>query len=128
MIPIDTLDLQDQNAPSAKDHITQNSNPISEGGGIAPHQEQSIRHADQSSRSEIMNGPLTDEIKIYGDGIDIYANDDMDDNHNEMGEDDDATDGEGDDMMDDDMMDKISSSPSIDDGAYPLLQVPASLV
>lgn len=59
-----------------------------------------------------MNGPLTDEIKIYGDGIDIYANDEMDD-HDEDG---DATDGEGDDMMDDDMMDKISSSPSIDDG------------
>ena len=120
IISIDTLDLQDQSAPSAKDHITQNSNPKSGEGGIAPHQEQSIRHADQDSRDEIMNGPRADEINGYGDGIDMYDDNDMDDNHNEMGgassEDGDVTDGEGDDMLDDDMMDKISSSPSIDDG------------
>lgn len=35
-----------------------------------------------------------------------------------VGEDADLADGEGDDSMDDDMMDKISSSPSIDDGGY----------
>ena len=32
----------------------------------------------------------------------------------------DSVDGEGDDGMDDDMMDKLSSSPSIEDGGYPL--------
>lgn len=39
-------------------------------------------------------------------------------------EDGDLADAEGDDGMDDDMMDKISSSPSIDDGGYSLLQSP----
>lgn len=38
------------------------------------------------------------------------------------GEDSDMADGEGDDSMDEDMMDKISSSPSIDDGGYSLPQ------
>jgi hypothetical protein len=33
-------------------------------------------------------------------------------------EEEDMTDGEGDDLSDDDMMDKISSSPSIDDGEF----------
>jgi len=32
-------------------------------------------------------------------------------------EDEDLADGESDDLMDDDLLDKISSSPSIDDGA-----------
>jgi hypothetical protein len=40
-------------------------------------------------------------------------------------EDADMADAEGDDGMDDDMMDKISSSPSIDDGGYPLHMWPA---
>ena len=79
-----------------------------------------------------MNGPRADEINGYGDGIDMYDDNDMDENHNEIGggssEDGEITDGEGDDMLDDDMMDKISSSPSIDDGAlfqfaYGVLQV-----
>ena len=37
-----------------------------------------------------------------------------------VGQDGDATDADGDDTMDDEMMDKISSSPSIDDGVYAL--------
>lgn len=65
-----------------------------------------------------MNGPRADEINGHGDGIDTYDDNDMDENHNEIGggssEDGEITDGEGDDMLDDDMMDKISSSPSID--------------
>jgi len=119
-ILIDTLDLQDQNAPSAKDHTTQNVNPAPHDGGMAPHQELSIRHADQDTRAEIMHGP-TGEIDGYGDGIDMYDDEDPDERHHDLGgasEDGDLTDGEGDDLMDDDMMDKISSSPSIDDGAF----------
>ena len=42
--------------------------------------------------------------------------DDMDQNAYEH-EDGDLADGESDDLLDDDLMDKISSSPSIDDGA-----------
>jgi len=87
---------------------------------MAPHQELSIRHADQDTRAEIMHGP-TGETDGYGDGIDMYDDEDPDERHHDLGggssEDGDLTDGEGDDLMDDDMMDKISSSPSIDDGA-----------
>ncbi|OJJ79046.1 SH3 domain-containing protein [Aspergillus glaucus CBS 516.65] len=118
IVRADTLDLQDQNAPSAKDHATQNVNPAPLDGGMAPHQELSIRHADQDTRAEIMHGP-TGETDGYGDGIDMYDDDeDPDERHHDLGggssEDGDLTDGEGDDLMDDDM-DKISSSPSIDD-------------
>lgn len=122
VVPTDTLDLQDQSAPSAKDHTTQNLHPASEEGGIAPHQQLSIRHADQDSRSEITHGPI-DEAIGYGDGIDMYDDDDddLDEHGHGMGggssEDGDLTDGEGDDPLEDDM-DKISSSPSIDDGMY----------
>lgn len=96
--------------------------PASEEGGIAPHQQLSIRHADQDSRSEITHGPI-DEAIDYGDGIDMYDDDDddLDESGHGMGggssEDGDLTDGEGDDLLEDDM-DKISSSPSIDDGVY----------
>lgn len=117
---IDTLDLQDQNAPSAQDHTTQNVIPVALEGGIAPHQELSIRHADQDSREEIMHGPGMEDINGYGDGIDMDdESEDPDERHHDLGgdsEDGDLTDGEGDDLLDDDM-DKISSSPSIDDGA-----------
>ena len=120
---IDTLDLQDQNAPSAQDHTTQNVIPVALEGGIAPHQELSIRHADQDSREEIMHGPGMEDINGYGDGIDMDdESEDPDERHNDLGdsEDGDLTDGEGDDLLDDDM-DKISSSPSIDDGTLYLL-------
>ena len=56
---------------------------------------------------------------MNGDGIDMY--DDVDDldgdlSHGHDGDDGDIGDGESDDMLDDEFMDKISSSPSIDDG------------
>lgn len=61
----------------------------------------------------------------YHDGIDIY--DDTDDiqiglgvhrgdSDNGDGEDGDHSDADDDDLLDDELMDKISSSPSIDDG------------
>ncbi|GAB1205392.1 hypothetical protein APSETT445_004066 [Aspergillus pseudonomiae] len=124
IVRADTLDLQDQHAPSAKDHSKQN---IIVGNGFGPHQEQSIRHADQDTREEVMHGPGTEENHLaadeYRDGIDIYDDDD-DDLDDDLGhsqhvggsEDGDLADGEGDDdLLDDDLMDKISSSPSIDD-------------
>ncbi|KAE8399838.1 hypothetical protein BDV37DRAFT_259225 [Aspergillus pseudonomiae] len=123
IVRADTLDLQDQHAPSAKDHSKQN---IIVGNGFGPHQEQSIRHADQDTREEVMHGPGTEENHLaadeYRDGIDIYDDDDdLDDDlghsqHVGGSEDGDLADGEGDDdLLDDDLMDKISSSPSIDD-------------
>ncbi|KAE8145292.1 hypothetical protein BDV25DRAFT_165003 [Aspergillus avenaceus] len=123
IVRADTLDLQDQNAPSAKDHS--NPHPVM-GNGLGPHQEQSIHHAEQDTKSEIMHGPGAGgnhpDVDEYGDGIDMYDDeDDLDDDfghgqHPGGSEEGDLADGEGDDdLMDDDMMDKISSSPSIDD-------------
>ncbi|OJJ35300.1 hypothetical protein ASPWEDRAFT_504966 [Aspergillus wentii DTO 134E9] len=120
IVRADTIDLQDQHAPSAKDHTNQNINPAPVEGGLAPHQEQSIRHAVRDSSAEISHGPDFDEDEEYGDRIDIYHDtEDIDGNHRSdtggSSEDGDLADVEGDDLMDDDMMDKISSSPSIDD-------------
>ncbi|PYH99341.1 SH3 domain protein [Aspergillus ellipticus CBS 707.79] len=125
IVRADTLDLQDHDAPSAKDH----SKPQVQPTGLAPHQEKTLRHADQDSKAEIMHGPSADDDAEYGDGIDIYDDDDEIEDIDELGhhhrrgdlggsEEGDLADGEGDDMLDDDdddMMDKISSSPSIDD-------------
>jgi hypothetical protein len=128
---VDTLDLQDHHSPSAKDHSKQAVH-TKEGSGLAPHQELEVRHADHDSKAEMMHGPNAHgahlETDGYHDGIDIY--DDTDDIHVGLGvhrgasdirgraEDDDLSDGEGDDLLDDDLLDKISSSPSIDDGRF----------
>ncbi|PLN84339.1 hypothetical protein BDW42DRAFT_45327 [Aspergillus taichungensis] len=116
MVRADTLDLQDAEAPSAKDHTKQGSNAANTQGALAPHQEQSIRHADQDSKSEMKQGP--GGASMNGDGIDMYDDeDDLDGDlgHGHDGDDGDIGDGESDDMLDDEFMDKISSSPSIDD-------------
>ncbi|KAL2828459.1 hypothetical protein BDW59DRAFT_49692 [Aspergillus cavernicola] len=129
IVRADTLDLQDHHAPSAKNHSKQDVQ-TNEGTGLAPHQEQEIRHADHDSKVEINHGPNSHEAHLdtdgYHDGIDIYDDTDdirvglgvnrgADDDHGDT-EDDDHSDAEDDDdLLDDDLMDKISSSPSIDD-------------
>jgi hypothetical protein len=111
------LDLQDHDEPSAKDHSKQPEHPEPLGSGRpAPHQELSIRHAEQDLQSEIKGGR-----NEYRNGKDPHEDpddedDDDEDNNQYDHEDADLADGESDDLMDDDMMDKISSSPSIDDG------------
>ncbi|CEO58930.1 hypothetical protein PMG11_03622 [Penicillium brasilianum] len=122
MIRADTLDLQDHDTPSAKDHTKQPEHPKPLGGGRpAPHQELSIRHAEQDSKSEILSGPSLNGNHEYRDGVDMYGEQEETDedigrngeyDHEEDG---DLADGESDDLLDDDMMDKLSSSPSIDD-------------
>ncbi|OKL55810.1 hypothetical protein UA08_08930 [Talaromyces atroroseus] len=124
MIRADTIDLQDQNSPSAQDHSSNNSRIA--GGRAGTHQNQSLRHAEQEAKEEMSTSPRV-SLDQFGSGdqhshIDIVYDDqddlmedltasgDADNGHyGEEGE------GEGDDMLDDDMMDKISSSPSIDD-------------
>ncbi|KAJ5620635.1 hypothetical protein N7510_004619 [Penicillium lagena] len=110
MIRADTLDLQDHDAPSAKDHSKQPEQPAPLGAGRpAPHQELSLRNAEHDSKSELRSA----------NGVDIYGEpEDMEDEMNGTQydqEDGDLADGESDDLLDDDLMDKISSSPSIDD-------------
>ncbi|OQE11052.1 hypothetical protein PENVUL_c003G04968 [Penicillium vulpinum] len=118
IIRADTLDLQDHDTPSAKDHTKKPEHPDPLGSGRpAPHQELSIRNAEQDSQAEIKGG--LDKNHEYRGDKEAYREpndeeDDEDENHYDH-EDGDMADGESDDMMDDDMMDKISSSPSIDD-------------
>ncbi|KAI2701940.1 hypothetical protein CBS147332_7716 [Penicillium roqueforti] len=118
MIRADTLDLQDHDTPSAKDHTKQPEQPDPLGSGRpAPNQGLAIRHAEQDSQAELKDGSYKNQE--YRSDKEAYREaddeeDDEDENHYEN-EDGDLADGESDDMMDDDMMDKISSSPSIDD-------------
>lgn len=55
-------------------------------------------------------------MDIYGDPEE--EDEELGENGHYDHEDGDLADGESDDLLDDDLMDKISSSPSIDDGAY----------
>lgn len=121
---LDTLDLQDHDAPSAKDHTKQPEHPNPLGGGRpAPHQELSIRHAEQDSKAEILSGSTLNGNHEYRDGVDMYGEpEETDEDIGRNGEydheeDGDLEDGESDHLLDDDMMDKLSSSPSIDDGS-----------
>ncbi|KKY19391.1 putative sh3 domain [Phaeomoniella chlamydospora] len=124
MIRADTLDLQNPNSPSAKDHTKQPSHPAPLGIGPAgAHQAQTIRQAEQEALSEQLHGPVGSNPNQQG-----FYDDDHDDDYdgqNGIHEDDDGEfgDQEGDDGLEDDMMDKISSSPSIDDGKYTLLPI-----
>ena len=118
------MDLQDHDTPSAQDHTKQPEHPKPLGGGRpAPHQELSIRHAAQDSKSEISSGPALNGNHEHQDGGDIYSEPEETDEdigrngEYEHEEDGDLADGESDDLLDDDLMDKLSSSPSIDDGA-----------
>jgi hypothetical protein len=112
------LDLQDHDEPSAQDHTKQPEHPNPLGSGRpAPHQELSIRHAEQDLQSEIKGGRDRDEYRIDKETHGNLDDEDDDEDGKEYGhEDGDLADGESDDLMDDDLMDKISSSPSIDDG------------
>jgi len=139
MLPgTDTLDLQDQDAPSAQDHTRQPAHPEPFGAGpAAPHQDASLRHVAEERHAE--QDYMAD---TWGSGRVNHDGSDVDDEESERllentvrdqavqqkggrsGNADNSgmTEDEGDDQADDDMLDKISSSPSIaDDGGYNLL-------
>jgi hypothetical protein len=148
LIFADSIDLQDQGAPSAQDHSRQPTHPKPLGAGPpAPHQAEALRElaaeaAEQNHRSprvskEWTNGDVQ-QLQHYGDdelaagvttsltGANLQQQDALAVAQNgghtgSTAEDAEMADAEGDDGMDDDMMDKISSSPSIDDGGYSLL-------
>ncbi len=137
-ITIDTLDLQTQDSPSAKDHTRQPSHPSPVGlGPAAPHQIQTLRNAEQDALQEQMHSPrvthdhaqteYTNEPDFYDDqdeeahdGPQLQDGQTAGEPADDSGVDDsDIGDQVDDDGLDDDLMDKISSSPSIDDGNYP---------
>ena len=140
---VDTLDLQDHEAPSAKDHSHHLTHPLPFGEGpLAPHQAITLQHVEQQAaelhtRSPRVSQDLSNkELQLLHDEHSSYegsetefgtntrgSEDTLADQRNgSMGgrEDEELADGETDDGLEDDMMDKISSSPSIDDGGYTL--------
>lgn len=142
MPTLDTLDLQDQDAPSAKDHTRQPTHPAPLGvGPPAPHQSQTLKHVEQEEHDELLRSPrvsddhaqgndVHDDLEFYDDHEQTTLNGHisqdgqaMQDNGSLGGTT--AVEGEveGDEGLDDDMMDKISSSPSIDDGGYSLPEI-----
>ncbi|KAL2005478.1 hypothetical protein VTN00DRAFT_2689 [Thermoascus crustaceus] len=117
----DTMELQNHQTPSAQDHARQPTRPAPLGSGRS-----ASHHAEQDARGETSQSP--DRLNVDDHGVDIYdepeemtaetgTNDGQNGQYsNGMGtEEGELTDGEGDDILDDDLMDKISSSPSIDD-------------
>jgi hypothetical protein len=139
-LTIDTLDLQDHLSPSAKDHTRQPAHPSPYGyGPAAPHQAQTLRHAEEEayqqqrtsprvSEDHNQRGPFADSQRFYDDAEDEVDDEHMNHLHTANGnnvngrdydDDGDASDSHDEDM-DDDLMDKISSSPSIEDGKYSL--------
>ncbi len=145
----DTLDLQDHDAPSAKDHTRQPTHPAPLGvGAPSPHQAGAIKLAEEQSAEQQSHMPPVSDEQANGEySIFHEEHQSFDDLENDLGqdahqqhqhrqeqqamqqngglngstaEDMDLADAESDDGLDDDMMDKISSSPSIDDGGYSL--------
>ena len=133
----DTIDLQNQSAPSAKDHTRQPARPSAIGEGPpAPHQADALKHVEQELSEQHGRSPRASqdlsgkELQLLHEDGDGYGGIDGigQDSNNLLRNagangtvEDDGGNGDGDEGMDDDLMDKISSSPSIgDDGGYHL--------
>jgi hypothetical protein len=142
----DTIDLQDRLSPSAQDHTRQPTHPAALGAGPpAPHQAETLREVAAEAEEEQRRSPRTSiewsnsefnqtqqnygnsvsciggSVSLTGKGLQQQNALAVTQNGGLNGtEDADMADAEGDDGLEDDMMDKISSSPSIDDGGYSL--------
>ena len=129
---LDTIDLQDQDAPSAKDHSRHPA--TGRQGSPSPHQADALRHveleiSEQHGRSPRASQDLSGkELQLLHDEDAAH---DRDPNHNllsnsaQNGAEEEIQGEDGDESLDDDMIDKISSSPSIgEDGGYTLPLVP----
>ena len=132
----DTIDLQDPDAPSAKDHSRQPARPGMLGEGTpAPHQAEALKHveleiSEQHGRSPRASADLSGkELQLLHDESETNGYQDPSENllrnSAQHAAQDDVDDADGDDGLDDDLGDKISSSPSIgDDGGYPIPKLP----
>ncbi|KAF4774743.1 SH3 domain-containing protein [Colletotrichum scovillei] len=132
IIRADTIDLQNPEAPSAKDHSR------APNGSFGPHQAETLREVAQESAEDQARSPrlswtnaddddISDEDDLAGEVSRKLSGSTMDDASKKQQQDALAVaqnggvsdDGNMDDtdesMDDDDMMDKISSSPSIED-------------
>jgi hypothetical protein len=140
---VDTLDLQDKSSPTAQDHSLQPEHPAPLGiGPAAPHQQASLRHVEEERSSEearlqnawsnagdqLREDPGSDDDRTVVKNDNAQKGAQQDHQANKLnggasgdGDDSDMQDADVEEDMDDDdddMMDKISSSPSIDDGGY----------
>ncbi|KAF2972419.1 hypothetical protein GQX73_g1208 [Xylaria multiplex] len=147
----DSIDLQDHDAPSAKDHKHSSSKPTSNAnanGSLAPHQAGTIREVEEERAEEEARSPRVSWVNGTGsndndrdlqqyaeelasgivnslngnkmeqqDALAIAQNGGVGGHADDDGDIDINTD---DDDLDDDMMDRISSSPSIEDGGCTL--------
>lgn len=134
IIRADTLDLQDKTSPTAQDHSRQPAHPSPLGvGPAAPHQAAAVRHVSEERSAEESNlsrawsdantlreDPGSDDEKTIVDSINGDNSLQQDEQAVRLnggisgtGDDGDMADAEIEDLDDD--MDKISSSPSIDD-------------
>ncbi|KAI1457089.1 hypothetical protein F4805DRAFT_475377 [Annulohypoxylon moriforme] len=141
MIRADTIDLQSQESPSAKKHSTPSPSKTASNanGSLAPHQAETIREVEEdrageegrSPRASWPDGDDRTDLQQYAadlangianslngnkmqseDALAIAQNGGVAGTNSDDGD----LDTNTDDDLDDDMMDKISSSPSIEDG------------
>lgn len=120
IIRADSIDLQDHDTPSAKEHKQLAPSQVTNGQSLAPHQAETLREVaaetKEDRRVSWTNGDIGDLHQYIDDGM--QQQDALAIAQNGGGTDDGHMDSDGDDDLDDDdddMMDKISSSPSIED-------------
>ena len=127
IVRADTIDLQDQDNPSAAEHHKPQIQ-----GGLAPHQRAEVHHVlderntEEHALADAWNiaGSLTDEPDAIGEAQLQNGDQERTANGTHEGQEGGAeSEADG----DDDMMDRISSSPSIDDGGYILHSSPPPL-
>ncbi|KAI1659658.1 hypothetical protein F4813DRAFT_387762 [Daldinia decipiens] len=138
MIRADTIDLQSHDTPSAKKHKSPSSN-AAPNGSLAPHQAETLREVEddrageeaRSPRISWTDGDNSSDLQQYAEQLANSLNGNKMQSEDALaiaqnggivgnGSDDGDMDADAGDDLDDDMMDKISSSPSIEDGGYTL--------
>ncbi|KAF2398560.1 hypothetical protein EJ06DRAFT_557799 [Trichodelitschia bisporula] len=111
MVRADTIDLQDPTSPSAQDHSRK---PAATSSQLAPHQASEIRHAKEERTVEA--GNLSHSWHDVNGLSDEPPADDGEATTDTPAEEEGADES---DDGDEEMVDKMSSSPSISDGGYP---------
>jgi len=105
----DTIDLQNQDAPTTQDHHSTSLQP----SDVGKHQASEIRHVREERHEEEEHLQDAWSRAHHDQQVNELTDDQLQAHNHENG------DSPDDDDLDDDMLDdRISSSPSIDDGAY----------
>ena len=118
IVRADTIDLQDEEHPTAASH----QRPVLQ-GGLAPHQRAEVDHVMDERNSEEnalqdawnMTGNLTEEPSAIDQAHQAHQ---LTSEHSTVNGLEEGGEGGGSDVDAEDDLDRISSSPSIDDGGY----------